>query len=113
MLSAKNANTRGSSLRSSRLRIFVFNLRIFLHFVNVQSFLFFYTAGSSVARFCWDFFYKAIKVYGEKKAKNTVMLNLIQHLVRFGKIPKQVRNDGSVLLWDFLTKGFGEKLAKL
>lgn len=38
MLSVKNANTRGSSLRSSRLRIFVFNLRIFLHFVNVQSF---------------------------------------------------------------------------
>ena len=111
MLSAKNANTRGSSLRSSRLRIFVFNLRIFLHFVNVQSF--FYTAGSAIARFCWIIFYKAIKVYGEKKAKNTVMLNLIQHLVRFGRIPKQVRNDGSVLLWDFLTKGFGEKLAKL
>ena len=72
----------------------------------------FFNAVSTVTEFCW-IFYKAIKVYGEKKAKNTVMLNLIQHLVRFGKIPKQVRNDGSVLLWDFLTKGFGEKLAKL
>lgn len=60
MLSAKNANTRGLS---------VFNLRIFLHFVNVQNFLFFYTAGLSVARFCWIIFYKAKKVYGEKKAK--------------------------------------------
>ena len=61
MLSAKNANTRGSSLRSSRLRIFVFNLRIFLHFVNVQSFLFFYTAGSTITEFCWDFFLQSGK----------------------------------------------------
>ena len=52
-------------------------------YISLMYRVFFYTAGSAIARFCWIIFYKAIKVYGEKKAKNTGILNLIQHLVKF------------------------------